>query len=203
MKPILILFLSYFIVLDTASQVDSSYMKEKRGVEKNKKSSRLIVFFKENFDSTIIYSSSEPNYFIVSKEKDNVYFFTYLNPIKKNVLGRHYPGELALWLLKENSKFGNTEPDTNRYFLPFVTKINKQVKWKELQQNGIWQIEDYRSENSDRTDDGGMVSFFLITKTEVKHFEYYSIGDWNDSDKKNKVTKSVLKSNLLFKEIFK
>ncbi|MGF2414685.1 MAG: hypothetical protein ACQUYJ_20275, partial [Ferruginibacter sp.] len=63
MKPILILFLSYFIVLDTASQVDSSYMKEKRGVEKNKKSSRLIVFFKENFDSTIIYSSSEPNYF--------------------------------------------------------------------------------------------------------------------------------------------
>lgn len=143
---------------------------------------KLHEFLLNQFDSTIIYYSYSnwhfyPNYLIVSKVKNQVYFFTYINPYRKP-----YPADRPIILNRlfsnEEIKFTRTAADTNQYFLPFYLHPSKKDSiWREINTYNIWDTKiDHsfkESTNNSKVQDGDEFEFHLITKEGIKRKYWY------------------------------
>ncbi len=104
-----------------------------------KQNSSIHNFFKDNFDSTIIYYSWSswypyPNYYIMTKNDSSLYYFTYESPYSP-IIGRSYPIALLNKFIREQFLFQGTSPDTNQYFLPFYLKYaDKKMYWTQVKE---------------------------------------------------------------------
>jgi hypothetical protein len=113
--------------------------------QQNQSITPLHKFFQANYDSTIIhYNWSNwyfaPNYLILAKQKNNIFFFTYTSPYK-NIIGRPFPRNLSKKFMEEESKFKGTVPDTNRYLLAKRVLNDKLTNyWNELDTASLWHL---------------------------------------------------------------
>ena len=154
----------------------------------------LHEFFQANYDSTIIYHSwsnwySAPNYQIVAKQKDKLYFFTYTSPYK-DLRGRYFPGNLLQKFTEEENKFKTTVPDTNSYFLAKnILQATLSKNWKELQAANLWKLKDdkniVKSSGNCMIEDGKTSTFHLISKEGVKFLSFYAPDFWEECLEKN------------------
>ena len=142
--------------------------------------SPLHNFFKNNFDSTIIYNkwSSRypyPNYFIIAKKGSSVDYFTYKSPYYK-AQGRYYPADLHHKFMQEEGRFISTMPDTNRYFLPvYIHYPDRQLCWTQINSFGIWNCKEVNENISGcEIDDDGSDSYYLITKQAIEVKTFYA-----------------------------
>lgn len=143
-------------------------------------SNPLMLFFQNNYDSTIIYNATsswhpEPSYSIVAKKLDRVYFFTYKSPYTWTS-GRTFPGELIKKFMTEQSLYEATQPDTNRYFVPFEVNYDRRSDyWREITSYEIWQAKEVvEAPGGCDEEDGGTDTFYLITGKQIKTLSYYS-----------------------------
>jgi hypothetical protein len=140
----------------------------------------LILFFQSNFDSTLIHNSwsswhQEPNYRIVAKKDDKVYFFTYRSPYAWTS-GRSFPGQLMHKFMEDQLRFERTKPDTNRYFLPVFVQFEKRMEfWENINRYKIWNAQEVQYEPGGcDVDDGRTDTFYLIIEKFVRILEFYS-----------------------------
>jgi len=147
------------------------------------KSTPLHAFFQADYDSTIIYQSSSssnesPNYLIIAKHKERVYFFTYVSPYR-GTPGGYYPGNLIAKFSREEQRFRHTTPDTNRYFLPKpISPSTLLHSWRQLQPHQFWTIKDDQASRQANdncvVEHGGEHTFYLIDKKGVKVLSFYA-----------------------------
>ncbi|WP_188815973.1 hypothetical protein [Hymenobacter cavernae] len=151
------------------------------------KSTPLHVFFQQNFDSTIIYHvgsnwNNSPHYLIIAKHKERVYFFTYISPYR-HLRGAYYPGNLPLKIMRAESTFQATAPDTNRYFLPRPLSSDTLLRaWQLLNLPHLWLIKDERETPTSRRGctvimDGDENTLYLIDKQTIKAVDFYTPDD--------------------------
>ncbi|NDK55476.1 hypothetical protein [Pontibacter fetidus] len=141
----------------------------------------LHQFFQANYDSTIIYHrwsnwNSQPNYIIVTKYKNQLYFFTYANPYRQ-AQGISLPGDLHKLYAKEDFKYDQTLPDTNRYLVAHYIKPSiLQDYWKELKVKQLWNIKVSKVNTDDicGIDDGDENTFYFISKSVIKRADFYA-----------------------------
>jgi hypothetical protein len=146
----------------------------------------LHKFLQDNFDSTIIYYPSsawvvDTEYLIMAKLNGFVMHFTYLNPYKQ-YFGRHAPQTLASIFIREDERFREVLPDTNRYFLPkFIRDSStRNGSWNSIISQNIWSIKDDRilGEGCENKRcgifDADSHTFYLITKSSIKQLYFYA-----------------------------
>lgn len=169
----------------------------------------IVNFFKSNYDSTIIYSNLKSNYYIIAKEKNEVYFFTYLNPYKRAILGRSYPGGLEKHFVDEDLKFKTLQPDTNRYFLPYIIERKNKLKyWELISTYKIWELKDDKEIYKEvqkicDVEDGSTDTFYLITESSTKVLSYYEADFFEKCSKSDQNRQNAIKARDSFKNIFK
>jgi len=149
-------------------------------------SNPLEKILQNDFDSTIIYSTYSnwdisPNYFIISKKSNQIYFYRY------SINHRSYKGrevsfprksELSNKLIDLDVYFETTKPDINPYFRWVDTKYLDSSIWKEITKYELWNLIDDRNikiESDRKIDiyDGVNSVFKLITKDKIIELNYY------------------------------
>lgn len=169
----------------------------------------LHQFFKNNFDSTIIYFqwsswNISPNYYILSKKDSNFYYYTYSSPYRR-VKGYNYPGNLELKFITENLIFEKTTPDTNRYLFPIQFHYSVQRKyWSEVNSYNLWILTDKvpiskKCESLDGDED----TYYLITKSNIKLLSFYDADFFEECDSKNINRQNEIKTRNFILNIFK
>ncbi len=140
----------------------------------------LHNFFRNHFDSTIIYNqwSSEnpyPNYYIIAKQDSSVYYFTYKSAYQK-VQGLYYPADLHVKFIQEQGTFKSTTPDTNRYFLPvYIHYSNKILYWSQINSFNVWGLKEVNQDFMEcDISDSGFDTYYLITTHGIKHKSFYA-----------------------------
>ncbi|OUJ72805.1 hypothetical protein [Hymenobacter crusticola] len=146
-------------------------------------STPLHLFFQANYDSTIIYQSSSswyesPNYLIIAKQKERIYFFTYRSPYL-GTAGVNYPGKLTTSFSKQEQRFRSTTPDTNRYFLPkAIVPATLLRSWQLVRPHQLWALKDDQASgqatNKCVVDDGDENTFYLIDRKAIKTASFYA-----------------------------
>ena len=146
----------------------------------NKDTTPLHKFFRNNFDSTIIYHQWSswypyPKYYIIAKKDSSVYYFTYKSPYS-NVQGRYYPADLHKRFGQEEGKFKSTVPDTNRYFLPFyIHYSNRPLHWSQINSFNIWNLKEVNENvNGCEVYDDGSDTYYLLTNQSVEVKTFYA-----------------------------
>lgn len=191
LKMIICLWLSFF-----SSALFAQQYREK---------TPLHAFFKNNFDSTIIYYgwsswNTAPNYLIISRKDNNTYYFTYTSPYRK-MFGYKIPGDLDVKFMLEQLKFENTPPDTNRYFLP--VKIHHSVRnefWTDVNAYNIWKLNDNIPEATRcSVSDGGEDTYYLISKSGIKTMSFYEAKECSPININNQLE---IKTKNVFIKIF-
>jgi hypothetical protein len=170
----------------------------------------LHEFFQANYDSTIIlhnWSSwySAPNYVIMAKHKGKLYYFTYSSPYQQ-LLGAPFPGNLSQKFRDEETKFNNTAPDTNRYFLSRRILQETLVKhWNELQTNKLWSLKDDKTNLTDlgkcMIEDGTTSTFFLIDKAGIRISNFNEPEYWEECLGKDIYRQRAIQVKAVFQSI--
>ncbi len=180
--------------------------------QQNESITPLHKFFQANYDSTIIHYNwsnwySAPNYLILAKQKNNIYFFTYTSPYK-NVIGRPIPGNLSKKFAIEENRFKATVPDTNRYLLA-KRVLNDKLKnyWNELHMASLWNIKDDKHTLRDigncMIEDAGTATFYFISKTGIKVSNFYAPDFWEECLGKDINRQKALKAEAILWRIVK
>lgn len=155
-------------------------------------SNPLEKILQNDFDSTIIYSiqsnwDNSPNYLIVSKKSNKIYFYRYsIN--RKTYLGRDFSpmkSELSKKLIHFVTDFKLTKPDINSFFKWIDTKYADSSIWKEIIKYEPWSLIDDRNikiESNKQFDiyDGVHLEFKLITKDKIVQLKYYEPEFYNE-----------------------
>jgi hypothetical protein len=172
----------------------------------------LHEFFQANYDSTIIYHSwsnwySAPNFLIVARHKDKLYYFTYTSPYK-NLLGRYFPGNISQKFMEEENKFERTVPDTNRYLLSKdILQETLGKYWNELQAANLWKLKDDKhsltSTGNCMIADGNTNTFYLINKEGIKVLNFYEPAYWEECLGKDINRQRAIKARAMFQRIAK
>lgn len=180
--------------------------------QENNKLTPLHEFFQANYDSTIILHSwsdwySVPNYVIMAKQKDRLYYFTYSSPYQQ-LLGHPFPGNLAQKFGEEETKFKNTAPDTNRYFLSKrIRQENLSKHWNELQAYKLWSLKDDKTNLTANgkciIEHGTTNTFFLIDKAGIKVMNFHEPEFWEQCLEKDINRQRAIKARAVFESIAK
>jgi hypothetical protein len=141
----------------------------------------LHTFFQTNYDSTIIYQSSNnwdssPNYLVLAKHQGHVYFFTYSSPYRA-ARGRYFPGGLAKKFSQDELAFRRMPPDTNRYLLVGTAPPAALARcWREVVPTRLWQVQDEQQTPPGKCllEDGDENTFYLIDKRAIKMVYFYA-----------------------------
>jgi hypothetical protein len=158
-------------------------------------SNPLEKILQNDFDSSIIYSiknnwDSSPNYFIISKISDKIYFYRYsINHKSYNGGGVFSPrkSELSNKLIDVDVKFKMIEPDINPYFKWIDTELEDSSIWREIIKYELWNLTDDRnikikSDIKFEIYDGVGLEFKLITKDKIIQLNYYEPEFYNQED---------------------
>jgi hypothetical protein len=172
-------------------------------------STPLHTFFQRNYDSTIIYQSGlrqkdGPNYLILAKQANQVYFFSYSSPYRE-AAGRYFPGRLISFFANEEAAFRAAVPDTNRYLLP-VAVLSDTLRryWRLLNPRRFWAVKDDRqipppsSTHPCGIDDGDDNTFYLITPRSLKVASFYAPAYWEECLGKDPNRQQAISARRLF-----
>jgi hypothetical protein len=169
--------------------------------------SALHSFFRNNFDSTVIYSpwsnwDISPNYRIVAKKDTSIYHFTYKSPYRK--VQERYPADLLSKFIKEEVKFSSTTPDTNRYFLPYyIYHRNKTSNWIQINSFGLWGLEEIEdSKGGCQIRDASYDTYYLITTNAIKVLTYYAADFYDTCKPENINRKNAIKTRDIILKVF-
>lgn len=174
-----------------------------------KETTPLHNFFKNNFDTTIIYNQWSswypyPNYYIIAKKDSSVYYFTYKSAYSK-VQGRYYPADLHRKFIKEEGNFKSTIPDTNRYFLPaYIHYSNRKLYWFQINSFNISNLKE-ANENIRGCEvyDDGSDTYYLITKQGIKTKTFYAADFYENCKPGNINLIGEIKTRELILKIFR
>jgi hypothetical protein len=158
-------------------------------------SNPLEKILQNDFDSSIIYSiknnwDSSPNYFIISKISDKIYFYRYSINHKSYYGGGVFSprkSELSNKLIDVDVKFKMIEPDINPYFKWIDTELEDSSIWREIIKYELWNLTDDRnikikSDIKFEISDGVGLEFKLITKDKIIQLKYYEPEFYNQED---------------------
>lgn len=145
----------------------------------------LEKLLQKEFDTTILYSATsnwdtKPNFYIISKDGNYIYFYQY------NIHHKSYSGKMIaprkseifpkLFSLDNNIK--NVQPDLNQYFKWVDTRnINSSI-WEAIVNYGLWNLVDDTSKklhlgSECGITDGVGVEIKLISKDKIVQLNYY------------------------------
>ena len=180
MRKIVLVFILMFLGLVGYSQKIVSVSNPLEGILQN------------DFDSTIIYSihsnwDNSPNYFIISKKSNVVYFYRY-SKNHKSYWGRDLSpmkSELSLKLIHLDTDFKLIKPDINAFFKWIDTKNDDSSIWTEINKYELWNLIDDRNikiESDKNFDifDGVDLEFKLITKDKIVQLNFYEPQFYNE-----------------------
>lgn len=165
----------------------------------------LEIFFQNNFDSTIIYHGfsswyGAPNYFILSKKDNNIFYFTYSSRYR-NAFGHKIPRGLDVKFMQEDSQFRWTIPDTNRYLEPVKILYSVRNKyWIDVNSYNIWKLNDNISQSQCNITDGSEDNYYLISKSGIKTLSFYEA---SECSRKNINHLNELKTKEIILKIFR
>lgn len=152
----------------------------------------LQKFFRNNFDSSIIYHQWSswypyPKYYIIAKKDSSVYYFTYKSGYSE-IQGRYYPAELHRKFIQEEVNFRLTTPDTNRYFLPvYIHSSNTHLYWSQINSFDVWNLNEVNVNiNGCEVRDEGSDTYYFITIQGIKVKTFYA-ADFYESCKPGNV----------------
>jgi len=177
-------------------------------------SNPLEKFFQENYDSTIFYHTysyfkNNPDFYIVGKKDDTIYYYHYdkhptQGPTK--MIGPFKSGLTKFFVNRfiNNNRFSKVYPIINLddNFFWVNTEVLKGSLWEKIQSENIWNLVDDRSEllrNEPSPDilDGGGCSFKLITNNKVISLSYW-VPQVYSKDERNHVRNRIVEiGNLL------
>lgn len=142
----------------------------------------LYRFFQQHFDSTIVYQqrgawNPGPDMLMLSKQGQDVYFFTYRSPYRL-AQGRYVPGGLIQQFSRQEAKFRATLPDTNQYLLlQHVPSSKLKQTWKNLQPARLWQLRAHNanSPNEDcMIEDAYTLTLGFLTHSDSQDVSFYA-----------------------------
>ncbi|MBT2557008.1 hypothetical protein J7E24_04370 [Hymenobacter sp. ISL-91] len=142
----------------------------------------LYRFFQQHFDSTIVYQqygawNQGPDMLILSKQGQDVYFFTYRSPYRL-AQGRYMPGGLIQQFSRQEAKFRAALPDTNQYLLlQHVPSSKLKQTWKNLQPARLWQLRAHNvsSPNEDcMIEDAYTLTLWFLTRSGSRNVSFYA-----------------------------
>jgi hypothetical protein len=156
--------------------------------------SPLEDFFKRNYDSTIILHSwgdgsyNEPDYVIISKRFDTIYYYHYYKPFNIDNLGDKvgpYNSNLSNYFINRFEKNSNSYLSPyNEYdikddsFFWVFTEISKGSLWEKVQTENIWNFIDKHNENFKKNEiqvnDGFEYEYRLVTHDKIIELNYNS-----------------------------
>jgi hypothetical protein len=147
-------------------------------------SNPLEKFFQENYDSTIIYKSYNPNgnpIYIIGKKDDTIYYYYYyklkLEFPSKNIGPYNTLLEFRSRYVDFLRKRRKDNLDIDESFFWVLTENTKKSLWEKIQSENLWNFIDDNSVElkSDFYDivDGYASSFTLITKNKVMELSYF------------------------------
>lgn len=159
--------------------------------------SPLEDFFKRNYDSTIILHSwgdgsyNEPDYVIISKRFDTIYYYHYYKPFNIDNLGDKvgpYNSNLSNYFINRFEKNSNSYLSPyNEYdikddsFFWVFTEISKGSLWAKIQNENMWNLVENKKIKQ-LSFDGSEFEFKLITQDKVIKLYYYSPEDYPISE---------------------
>ena len=176
----------------------------------------LEEILQNNYDSSILYSYSNPgydyNYLIISKKDDIVYFYRYASPLKTLISsGRIAPNNsnIRSKLVDNQLKFIGTNPDVNSYFSWVDTKLASESIWRDISKYNLWNFID-----DDKIDPVGYVCdtesshegseiYKLLTKDKIIKLNYYNPRGMNEDCKFNQTRDNIIKIQEIISKFFK
>lgn len=176
-------------------------------------------FMKANMDSTIIYQYNSswlhtPEYFMISKKGDTLTAYKYqsLYGFDNRII---VPNAMKSKLGKRMATNIYTIPvDINQYFNPiYINPDSIKNFWSNLISMNPWQLKDDKIEgvgcpvnnggDSPMIYDGGGITLFLVTKSEIKKLYFYAPDYFEKECKSRKSREQVLKIQQYFLSHFK
>ena len=147
-------------------------------------SNPLEKFFQENYDSTIIYKSYNPNdiqIYVIGKKDDTIYYYYYyklkLEFPSKNIGPYNTLLEFRSRYVDLLRKRRKDNLDIDESFFWVLTENTKKSLWEKIQSENLWNFIDDNSVElkSDFYDivDGYSSSFTLITINKVMELSYF------------------------------
>ena len=142
------------------------------------------------------------NYYILSKSGLLTNLYYYGNLTKGITMPKEIKGRLQyLSILKDTAKTA-----INAYFMPlYINSKDGALFWSEIVKIKPWQIDDIdvgKCEKMNKIYDGVAVTFFTITKNEIKSILFFNPKSLEESCKGNKNRMDILAIETLFKNYF-
>ncbi len=181
-------------------------------------SNPLEKFFHDNFDSTIFYHTfsyfkNNPDFYIVGKKDDTIYYYHYdKHPTQEpSKLSGPFKSGLQMFFVNRfinNRRFSKIYPkiDLDDNFFWVNTEVTKGSLWEKIQTENLWNFVDDRSEllkNEPSLDvlDGGGCSFKLITTDKVISLSYWN-PDVYPKDNKNHIRNKIVEIGGLLNDYY-
>ncbi|MDI3318800.1 hypothetical protein [Pinibacter soli] len=167
----------------------------------------LCNFLRQNFDSTIVlnYAHNGNDFQMISKWDSFTAYFSYYDPFKWSA-GYTFPLALKYKFLTEDDVFRNTDPDTNRYFIPHKVDYRlRNQNWINIDQFNLWNLKDDKSDTCHKkctVMDGSVYELYLITKTEIKKLYFDNPDFYEECCPGNKDRQTVLAVLKIFESTF-
>jgi len=179
----------------------------------------LFSFLQNNADSTMVLSftnnwDSSYNFYILSKKGDtiNMYTYRYQPPIKV-VADVDIPESIAKRITKENISASGALPSLNAFFeVQVLAKDSLKSFWGQVIETHAWQMKDDSTDGQacpvkkgtrpDQIYDGGGLSFYVITASEMKELKFYAPAFYEEYCPGRPGRVSALKANELFRSFF-
>jgi len=142
------------------------------------------------------------NFYILSKSGLLTNLYYYGNLTKGITMPKEIKGRLQyLSILKDTAKTA-----INAYFMPlYINSKDGALFWSEIVKIKPWQIDDVdggKCEKMNKIYDGVAVTFFTITKNEIKSILFFNPKSLEESCKGNKNRMDILAIETLFKNYF-
>lgn len=168
----------------------------------------LHKFLQQNADSTVMFQRESnfielPEYTILSKKGDTITAYKYSAPpkIDKRI---NLPSQIRKKLYqRDRLDLFLTPIDANFYFNPiyieadslnqFWLSVSKLEPWKIKYDIPDWPID--KDGNKVQIYDGGYITFFLITKDNIKKVSYYAAHSYEKLMPGNKDRQKIIKMN--------
>jgi len=168
-----------------------SLTRPEKCVAQHKKIPPLFSFLQDSADSTMVLSftnnwDSSYNFYILSKKGDTINMYTYrYQPPVKVLAGIDVPKRIAKRITKVNMSAYGAPPDVNAFFeVKVLAKDSLKSFWRQVLKADAWQMKDDSTDGegclvnkgnpSAQIFDGGGLSFYVITASEMKELKFYA-----------------------------
>lgn len=172
----------------------------------------LMRFLQSNFDSTVIFNNYStwdvsPNYWIVSKVNNRIFYYTYQDNYSRPALQKQID-TLLKFFVPRKSKYKTTPPDLNEYFFPRpVIDSAAQIFWLELIRQNIWDLKDDHTDTARCANycssDADYYQFYLLINESCTKLEFYDVYNMAEHCRRSVYLNKAIQIIERFKTVFR